>query len=369
MRSPLPPSPTLSERPDFVPISEPDAFHPGPRYPSRRLASGVLVTALLMSVFGVYTAQHHREAETSASFADLLARGDIAEAHGALWESVRSGNAPASPNPVPTDYRYAFESVWPEPPIGVDSVAAAWSVNDSHLLAVLPNHGVGHVRVAFNAERSAGFLDARRRGAAATSGRWLVTAAYTSPLVWPAGAFVHDGWVRNPAPQDWDGLVLVGQDRSIRILDVRRLRLGDRRLDLEAQPRVWIDVLAAASRSGITLFQQHLVVRNGQTALQSGSSPRTALRRALFETRSGTVAVFDSGNEALSLAALADRLVGDYGAWRAVNLDTGTYSVAERHENGRLAESRSTLGSGVVITSLLEIDIPGAREGSDPDAK
>ncbi|MEM1043987.1 MAG: hypothetical protein AAGI91_15335 [Bacteroidota bacterium] len=292
--------------------------------------------------------------ERKTAFGAILDDGRVAEAHDALWAAVRSGRPVDPPRALPADYAHAFDQVWAAP--RADSVAERWGAADPALLVVLPDHGRGRVSVSFNADQSAGFLDRRRRDAARSPGRWLVTAAYTSSLVWPAGVFVHEGRVRNAAPQSWDGVVVVGRDRSVRVLDASALRLGSRRLDLAATPEAWTDVLRAAEASGLTLFQQHLVVRRGRSAVSDNASEARAVRRALFETPAGTAAVYDSTPDALTLAALAARLVNDYGALRAVNLDTGTYSVAELHRDGHPPRSRSTLGSGVVLTSLLEID-------------
>lgn len=209
--------------------------------------------------------------------------------------------------------------------------------------------------------------DAVRRVADPGATRLTVTGAYSSgDRFGPEGFVMRRGQALNPAPQGWDGLLLVDASGRASLHDVSRVRLGERRFNLRDRTdrRAF---LSAAGRAKLSAIQSHLLINEGALDLRPIADAPRFRRRLLFETQDGRIGVFDTSPRIATLYEAAAALLAALPQARmALNLDMGAYDFCER----RIGPERRSCGLVAKIehqklTNLIELRVPAdaARGG------
>ncbi|WP_413204165.1 hypothetical protein [Rhodospirillum sp. A1_3_36] len=156
-----------------------------------------------------------------------------------------------------------------------------------------------------------------------------MTGTYTSPQRYPTGLFISAGRVVNPALQRWDGIVSIDAQGQISVGDLSQISINGRRLNLRNNFADFRDFLTDARRTGRTVIQSHLLVRDGASMVTAKASRTPFRRRIVFSRDDGSVGVYDSGDRALSLFDAAQE-VARLGSVRfAVNLDMGAFDFCQ----------------------------------------
>lgn len=293
-----------------------------------------------------------------------LNTGHVAEAHGNLHALVTSlppgakraeaarRYASIHDQTLPRDYRYFFKESLPaflEP-------TPSSSLQDDNILLSLNDSEAYTADIVFNSRQSATFPRHAGRPAGYPKHRLEITGGYTSSYIWPAGLTISAGRVLNGALQSWDGLIIKDAQNRLHIVDLSDLRYNFRRYDLRGDLDDYKAFLQIAAKEKWSVVQTHLLLSSGQLLVSSEGSSLKARRRALFEMEDGTLAVYDSFDESLTLFELASILRDRYQATDAVNLDMGTYNYCVFYESGQETQSYSVLGEGGILSNLLVFD-------------
>ncbi len=145
----------------------------------------------------------------------------------------------------------------------------------------------------------------------------------------PVGLFIRRGEVISREYVRFDGLVLIDAQGRLTLGYRRQMAFGERSYDLDdpADRTGFLDAVAAV---GGSLGQSHLLIIDGRVdAAPVDDAPRFR-RRILMQAPDGTLAIFDSGARALTLAEAAEEVAGKFAPAMALNLDMGSYDFCRR---------------------------------------
>ncbi|MDF2234286.1 hypothetical protein P2H44_17125 [Albimonas sp. CAU 1670] len=162
-----------------------------------------------------------------------------------------------------------------------------------------------------------------------------VTGAYTATdkrdetKPKPVGLFLHRGEAVSLEFGRMDGVLVVEADGQARIAAAPAAEVAGATHDLTGLEgrRAFV---AAARAAGASALQSHLLIRDGALDLRPVDDAPLAIRRILFQTADGALAIWQSGARALTLHAAAEELARLHAPVMAMNLDMGSYDFCER---------------------------------------
>lgn len=188
--------------------------------------------------------------------------------------------------------------------------------------------------------------------------RLVVTGAYTrADKFAPGGLVIRQGQAVSPWPQGWDGVLIVSADGRPSLHHKRAVRLGGRTYDLTAAASRDAFV-AAATATGISAIQSHLLIANGALDLRESERPKRFRRRLMFQTADGAIGLYESSPRALSLYEAAVELRQLASPTMALNLDMGTYDFCEERAGDAVHRCGVVSRAGVEkLTNLVELTI------------
>jgi glutaredoxin-related protein len=301
-----------------------------------------------------------------------LEAGDVAGAHERLQSFVtgmQAGSTQAEAvqryvsgrsQAFPGDYAFFLEEMLPafatpDSPSAPESATQAVLDSSENILVSFGEGDSYSAEMVFNTQRSGSFRSGIDRETQ-TPHRLEITGGYTSSYDWPVGLTVNEGAVLNGALKRWDGLIIKDGQGSLHVESLDSLRYNFERYDLRSDLQDYKRFLQVAEEREWSVVQAHLIVGAGEVLAKPNGSTRRARRRVLFETEGGTVAVYDSFDERITLREVAATLRNEYGAQSAVNLDMGTYNHCAFYEGGRKMQDCSRVARGVVLSNVIAFD-------------
>ncbi|MEO1493369.1 MAG: hypothetical protein AAFV19_14540 [Pseudomonadota bacterium] len=156
----------------------------------------------------------------------------------------------------------------------------------------------------------------------------VVTGAYTGKDTRsngahnPVGLFIDGGAVVNPNLARMDGIVLINDGQSVSIEIRSAVDLGEAEYDL-TEPETRMAFAKQASERGFSVFQSHLLIKNGALDVRQTENAPVAVRRMLFTDDLGWGLWQTDG--VATLYAAADGFLTEHGPVMALNLDMGSY--------------------------------------------
>ena len=149
----------------------------------------------------------------------------------------------------------------------------------------------------------------------------------------PVGLFLHQGRTISLEYGRMDGLLVIEADGAARISAAPATRLGEADYDLTDRDgrRAFVE---AARADGASVVQSHLLIRDGALDLRPVEDAPAAVRRVLFQTGDGALAIWQSGSRPLTLHEAATELEAAHAPVMALNLDMGSYDYCERAGQG-----------------------------------
>ena len=174
----------------------------------------------------------------------------------------------------------------------------------------------------------AGALDAAE-AALTVTGAYTATDTRDEAKPKPVGLFVHRGRAVSLEYGRMDGLLVIEADGAARIVAAPAARVGEAEHDL-TDPEGRRAFVAAAKAAGASALQSQLLIRDGELDLRPVDDAPRAIRRILFQSEDGALAIWQSGARALTLHAAAEELARLHAPVMAMNLDMGSYDFCER---------------------------------------
>jgi len=251
---------------------------------------------------------------------------------------------------VPYDYRFFFQEVLPA---FLDSPEQTLTNTGGQgpILATFARDADYVAKMLLISGPESKILSGKRR-IKGYEKRLEMTGTYTSAFHYPTGLFVVDGDVINPVLQKWDGLVILDASGTLHIKDIHTLEYRFRHFKIKQSYQDYLDFLKLAEEQKFSIFQTHLLIKNGEIDVSPISKKRFR-RRVIFQDRHDAISIYDSFDKQLTFYELAQTLKEQYDAFNVVNLDMGPYGYCARYERDKRVILYNGKGKGVQLSNII----------------
>ncbi|MBX2932007.1 MAG: hypothetical protein KF781_08690 [Chitinophagaceae bacterium] len=253
---------------------------------------------------------------------------------------------------IPTDYKYFFNECFPSYLQNISS--STNQLKGTNILFSSNSDSIKSVYLLFNKEKQSS--TALVKNLPNAKNRIVISGTYTSPYSLPAGLAVDKGETINPYIQKWDGLLLIDKNSKPHILNIEELSFNFKSFKIKSNFSDYLKFVEVLKENKISIIQSHLIVYNDTICVEKDLKQAKTRRRAIFETKDKGIHIFDSFDKNFSLYELADYVIENYGATRAINIDMGDYNYCKIFENSVQKKDYSTLGKGVTLSNFIVID-------------
>lgn len=289
--------------------------------------------------------------------------GSAKNSHEELFEYLKSLDRKSFPssqelkqfadtNNIPYDYAFFFKECLPA---YSSSFKESAGIKDDNIILSLPKSSEYKTSLFVNysnypAENLSQTVDSQ-----GSSNRLIISGTYSSPFNMPVGLTIKEGKVVNPVIQKFDGLLIIGPDGKIHLTHIDELRYNLKNLHIKTSFPDYMEFIDVATKDKLTVLQSHLIINNGMILFEDNPGQKKLRKRILFQTEDDGIHIYDSLGKEQSLFEAAKFVKDKYKAFRAVNLETGTYNYCTLYKNNKLI-NLSEFKNGVVISNLIVID-------------
>lgn len=166
------------------------------------------------------------------------------------------------------------------------------------------------------------------------------------------GMVIRDGKIISHRYQNWDGVLVIGQDGVPKLFHAGDVSLAGESFDLKQKSSRDAFVTKAVDL-GVTVLQSHLLILNGALDLEDLEGAPEFKRRLLVTFANGDFGVWETAQaETLYTAAL--QVQADIGPQMALNLDMGAYDYCRSGPKGDQQDCGRLLVQADKLTNLLE---------------
>ncbi|MEO0342973.1 MAG: succinate dehydrogenase [Pseudomonadota bacterium] len=180
----------------------------------------------------------------------------------------------------------------------------------------------------------------------------VVTGTYSSgDRLGVEGLAVMSGEVKSRRLQDWDGVLILGNDGQPQMFNARRVEFANELFNIKDHDQAF-ELLDLVAEHGASMMQSHLLISNGVLDLRQLVNAPVFYRRIFYVTHDGGFGVWQSPSR-LTLYDAAVQLQDELRPKMALNLDMGSYDFCRKanQECGRLTVSIDQLTNLLTFTN------------------